>query len=265
MSLRFVDSQELEGEAQSLSGPGISAFDTSPRTFWHSRWQEAADPMPHELQIDLGANYNVNGFAYLPRQNSANGRIAQYEFYVSTDGANWGSAVATGTFPDSTAQQTISFTAKAGRYVRLRALSSVNGQPFAAVADLRVRIVRSGGGVQTLDDRALTYTGSWQTCANCGADLYAGTNTWSNVADSLATYTFTGTQIRLYGVRDPRHGTGEVSVDGGPVSTVDFLGTTRQGNQLLWTSPVLPPGMHTFRLRVTGNAYVVPDRIDISG
>ncbi len=264
MSLRFVDSQELEGEGQSLSGPAISAFDSSPRTFWHTRWQEAVDAMPHELQIDLGATYSVNGFAYLPRQNSANGRIANYEFYVSTDASTWGAAVATGTWPNSTAQQTVSFTAKTGRYVRLRALSSATGQAFAAAADLRVRVVRAGGAVQTLDERALTFTGTWQTCANCGADLYAGTNTWSNVADSLATFTFTGTRISLYGVRDPRHGTGEVSIDGGAVSTVDFFNATRQGNQLLWTSPVLPAGTHTFRLRVTGNAFVVPDRIDVT-
>ncbi|HEX6686296.1 MAG TPA: glycoside hydrolase family 2 TIM barrel-domain containing protein [Candidatus Limnocylindrales bacterium] len=271
-SLRFVDSQELEGEPQSLSGPGLSAFDSSTQTFWHSRWQEATDPYPHEIQIDLGAGYNVSAFLYTPRQDSANGRIAGYEFYVSADGTNWGAAVASGTFPNSTATQTVSFTPKAGRYVRLRALSSLGGQAFAAVANLQVR--RAGGGptVTTLDDRAMTFTGAWQTCSGCGADLFAGTNTWSNVTGNTATLTFTGTQLRFYGVRDPRHGIGAVSIDGGPEVMVDFFNATRQGNALLWTSPVLAAGTHTFRLRVTGtrnasatNTFVVPDRIDVVG
>ena len=41
----------------------------------------------------------------VPRQNSVNGTIRDYACYVSTDGINWGSPVAQGTFaPDSTAK-----------------------------------------------------------------------------------------------------------------------------------------------------------------
>ncbi|WP_203912155.1 glycoside hydrolase family 2 TIM barrel-domain containing protein [Rhizocola hellebori] len=264
-SLRFVDSQELEGEGQSLSGPAISAFDSSSQTFWHSRWQEATDPLPHEIQIDLGASYGVSSFRYLPRQDNANGRIGQYEFYVSADGTTWGPAVATGTFPNSTAEQTVNFTAKTGRYVRLRALTSVTGAAFTAVANLQVGTATGGPVITTLDDRSpqFAYTGAWQSCTNCGADLFAGTNTWNNVANDFVTLTFTGTQIRLYGVRDPRHGIGAVSIDGGAETSVSFNATTRAGNVLLWTSPTLSPGTHTFRLRVVGPDFVVPDRVDI--
>ena len=269
-TLRFVDSQELEGEPQSLSGPAISAFDGSTRTFWHSRWQEATDPYPHEMQIDLGGTYNVSAFLYTPRQGTnANGRIGGYEFYVSADGTNWGTAVASGTFPNSTAVQTVSFTPKNGRFVRFRALNALAGGSFAAVANLQVR-AGSGGGVTSLDDRAMTFTGSWQTCSGCGSELFSGTNTWSNVTGDTATLTFTGTQLRFFGVRDPRHGIGAVSIDGGAEVMVDFFNATRQGNFLLWTSPTLSPGTHTFRLRVTGtrnasatNTFVVPDRLDI--
>jgi len=52
---------------------------------------------------------------------------------------------------------------------------------------------------------------------------------------------------------------------------IDFYSPTRAGNQLLWTSPTLSPGSHTFKLRVTGtkNASsvdnpVVLDRVAIS-
>jgi len=33
---------------------------------------------------------------------------------------------------------------------------------------------------------------------------------------------------------------------------VDFYSPTRMGNQLMWTSPTLPVGTHTLKLRVTG-------------
>jgi hypothetical protein len=53
---------------------------------------------------------------------------------------------------------------------------------------------------------------------------------------------------------------------------IDFYASTRNGNQLLWTSPTLPTGTHTFKLRVTGkknpnssDTFVVPDRVDILG
>ena len=46
-----------------------------------------------------GPSYNLTAFQYLPRQDgSACGWIKDYEFYVSADGVNWGTAVATGTF-----------------------------------------------------------------------------------------------------------------------------------------------------------------------
>jgi hypothetical protein len=67
-----------------------------------------------------------------------NGRIKDWEFYVSTDGANWGSAVATGTFVNSVAEKEISFTPKTGQYVRLRALSEVNNNTWTSMAEITV-------------------------------------------------------------------------------------------------------------------------------
>jgi beta-galactosidase len=276
-SLRYVDSEELLGESMNLSGPAINAFDGSPYTFWHSRWAGTADPLPHEIQIDLGGTYNVYSFRYFPRQSHANGRIGQYEFYVSQDGTNWGSAVASGTFPNSTAEQTVNFGAKTGRYIRLRALTSLNGEAWTAIGNLQVSGT-SAVAATTVDDRVIGagafqfgYSGNWQSCT-CGEDMYAGTNSWDNVANDSVSVAFTGTQIRFYGVRAPNHGIGMVSIDGGPETPVDFYNASRQGNALLWTSPTLAAGSHTFKLRVTGTAnasatatWVVPDRVDILG
>lgn len=44
-------------------------------------------PPPHEIQIDLGAVYDVDGLRYLLRQDGQlNGTIGQYAVSVSLDG-----------------------------------------------------------------------------------------------------------------------------------------------------------------------------------
>ena len=100
-SLLYVDSEELIGTYK----PAVYTFDGDPTTIWHTEWYESDPPHPHEIQIDLGGIFDIDGFRYLPRQNRSNGRIKDYEFYVSLDGVDWGSPVATGTFPNTTAEQ----------------------------------------------------------------------------------------------------------------------------------------------------------------
>ena len=59
---------------------------------------------------------------------------------MSTDGTTWGTPVATGTFPDTAAEQTVAFAARTGRYVRLRATSAIGGGSRATVAELNVGV-----------------------------------------------------------------------------------------------------------------------------
>src|SRR5436190_1720929 len=73
----------------------------------------------------------------MPRQdNVANGNIANDEFYTSADGVNWGTPVATGTWPNTFTAKEIQFASRVGRYIRLRALSEVNGNPWTAASEL---------------------------------------------------------------------------------------------------------------------------------
>ncbi len=140
-TLLYVDSEETVGE----DGAAENSFDGDPGTIWHTKWYGGPDPLPHEIQIDLGDNYIISGFRYLPRQDSENGRIANYEFYVSSDGTSWGSAVATGTFDNSTAEQEVTFDVVTGRYVSLIALTEVDGNPWTTVAELNVLGSESSG------------------------------------------------------------------------------------------------------------------------
>jgi hypothetical protein len=135
MRVVSVDSQELGGE----NGTATNALDGNSATLWVTEWAQRTAPLPHTLVLDLGASYQVDGLRYMPRQDgNPNGTMAGYEFYVSPDGTTWGSAVAAGTFAADTTEKTVRFTAKTGRYVRLVALSEINGQAWTSAAELNV-------------------------------------------------------------------------------------------------------------------------------
>ena len=93
-SLVYVDSEETVSE----SGQATNVLDGNINTIWHTQYNGGSPAHPHEIQIDLGATYSVAGFRYLPRILGLNGTIAEFEFYVSSDGVNWGSPVTSGTW-----------------------------------------------------------------------------------------------------------------------------------------------------------------------
>jgi lysophospholipase L1-like esterase len=172
-SLRSVDSEETAVCCYRAT----NAFDSNVNTFWATRFSTPSSPQhPHEIQIDLGAVYNVNGFRYLPRQDGQpQGNIAQYEFYVSMDGTTWGLAVATGTFPNNLLEKQITFTAKTGRYVRLRALSEFIGNPWTTVAELNV--LQSGAQTNQPPDSTITSPSSNMTISTGQSVSFAGSGT----------------------------------------------------------------------------------------
>src|SRR5688572_6073681 len=90
-----VDGQETG--AGNLRAP--AAFDGDRNTTWATEWLVSSPPPPRDIQINLGRTYDITGFRYLPRQDGIpQGNIGQYQFCVSSDGVNWGSAAASGTF-----------------------------------------------------------------------------------------------------------------------------------------------------------------------
>ena len=134
-TLKYADSQETVGE----DGAAINAFDGNTTTIWHTQWLASSPPLPHEIQIDLNQAYYITGFRYLARQTGISGKIGQYEFYVSMDGIDWGTPITSGTFTTNIVEEERSFAYKRGRYVRLKAITEVNGSPYyTAVAELSV-------------------------------------------------------------------------------------------------------------------------------
>ncbi len=171
-SLVYADSQEKTAE----DGSAVNAFDGNSNTFWHTQWYGANPAVPHEIQINLGGLYDITGFRYLPRQDGiTNGNIGRYEFYVSADGANWGSAVAVGNFNSSSTEKAVTFAAVTGRYIRLRALSEVSGNPWTCVAELNVEgsLSNPSSGVISRANWSLVYADSQEKTAEDGSAVNA--------------------------------------------------------------------------------------------
>jgi len=153
MTVAGVDSQET-GQV------GANVLDGNKATVWHTRWRTADPRPPHEIRLRFDGNYDVTGLYYVPRQESTNGRIARYAVYVSLDGVAWGNPVATGTWANTKAEQAVTFPAKTGRYLRLRALSEVRGRAWTSAAELTVavapRVPRSAVRVRGADSEETT-------------------------------------------------------------------------------------------------------------
>ena len=69
-----------------------------------NHWQTAnvtGATHPHFVVIDTGSVREIGGFTYYPRYNSTNGRVSQYEVYLSNDATNW-TLFHAGTWPTNT-------------------------------------------------------------------------------------------------------------------------------------------------------------------
>lgn len=131
----FASSEENKAE----DTPASNLTDGDPNTFWHTMYSVTMASFPHWVDFDCGEEKTLTGFSYLPRQDSPNGRIKDYEIYVSQDGKNWGEPVKKGTFANSRELKKETFSAPVkARYVRLRALSSHDGHDYASGAEFSV-------------------------------------------------------------------------------------------------------------------------------
>jgi hypothetical protein len=125
--------------------PPEKALDNDPQTIWHTEFVGAMPGYPHEIVIDLGETLNTSAFQYVPRQDSGNGRVKEWELYTSADRENWGEAVASGTWENDAAVKTVPLRAEGIRYVRFKGLSSVDDQPFMSAAEVIVLRAKEEG------------------------------------------------------------------------------------------------------------------------
>lgn len=119
-------------------GPVGNVLDGDPGSIWHTQYDPTITNYPHWVQLKLDSEYTVNGFGYQGRQSGGqNGKVKGYTIFTSEDGTTWTQA-ATGNLIDTTAMQNITFAPVQAKFVKFQANSSINGQPFAAAAEMRV-------------------------------------------------------------------------------------------------------------------------------
>ncbi|KAH8175232.1 f5/8 type C domain-containing protein [Sarocladium implicatum] len=120
--------------------PCSRVLDGNTGTFWHTVYQGSTPQPPHIITIDLGTARAIMGLAMLPRSDgNANGFIARHEVLLSTDGTNFGSPVAFGTWYGDSTEKFANFEPRSARYVRLRALTEASGNnQFASIAELNL-------------------------------------------------------------------------------------------------------------------------------
>ena len=114
-------------------------IDGNARTIWHSQFVPAIKKHPHEIIIDLGRKHTIRGFRYLSRQDAGwNGAIKEIEITVSNEADEFGKPVAKAALKKIRSPQDINCDRVEGRYIRIRALSEVNGGPWASIAEFGV-------------------------------------------------------------------------------------------------------------------------------
>lgn len=113
------------------------AVDGDENTFWHSRWSgEPAQP-PHFLTVEFEREINLAAVNYVARSDMENGRIRDYEIYLSNDGQTWGQPVVKGSVRAESDRERIRLSQPVkARFLKLVVLSEQQGQPFATVAEL---------------------------------------------------------------------------------------------------------------------------------
>lgn len=146
LSIESVTSEELTGES-APSGPATALLDGRIDSYWHTQWQGSTTPFPHSVVIDLGKSYAVTGFEYTQRQSNSNGKIKDFELYVSDSPTEFGAKVASGTFLDVTRSQITAVSGgKVGRYIKLTALNSIAGNAFSGGAEINIGGTVPGSG-----------------------------------------------------------------------------------------------------------------------
>ncbi len=121
-------------------GAAANAIDGQPNTFWHTHTEAGRQPPPQEIVVDTGQVREIAGFLYLPRQDACTvGNVAEYAFYLSENGRDWGAPAARGEFGNIKAnpiQQKVMFAKPVpGRFFKFVALRSADA-PCINVAEL---------------------------------------------------------------------------------------------------------------------------------
>jgi len=125
---------------QAGEGEPEQVIDGDPSTYWHSRWRTNPTRNPHELVIDFGASLKIGAVAYRAREDMENGRVRDYAIYFSEDGKTWGQPATSGHFENYADEEQEAKLVRpvTARFMKFVVKSEVNGNSFAAIAELDI-------------------------------------------------------------------------------------------------------------------------------
>lgn len=101
-----------------------------------------------------------------------------------------------------------------------------------------------------IDDASLHYVGHWQHVRGRSDGRYSGTSSRSFHPGDYIVYTYQGSGFVLYGVSGPNGGNADVAIDGTFYGTAHFYSPRMQTHNVVFETPQLPEGTHTFGLVV---------------
>ncbi|MEG1287652.1 MAG: discoidin domain-containing protein [Clostridium sp.] len=134
----YMTATATSEQAGGSEGPASLAIDGNESSIWHTKYSPGKDELPQSITLNLGKEYNVNKFTYLPRPNGGNGNITSYEVLVSTDGENF-TKVSNGEWESNASLKVVEFEPVKATHIRLTAKAGVGG--FASAAELNVHQV----------------------------------------------------------------------------------------------------------------------------
>ena len=154
-------------ETSSQNAPASNAIDGNLSTMWHTKYSGTVATAPHSIEIDMGAVHQVSGFLAAPRlDNSTNGLIRNFEFYVSSDGTNWKLAAGGSWLPyysevyfTPTAARYFKLVSNAGTYASLAEIDILQNTPQIGQVNI-TPYYQIDGGNWTISDKILVRTGS---------------------------------------------------------------------------------------------------------
>jgi len=126
--------------ATATSGDAYNAIDGKNDRIGYTVWQSSSS-LPQSITIDLGMEYsNVSILSCVPKYVTWNppmeqGSIQSYRIYKSTNGTDF-TEIASGTWNGDTDMKVATFLPTNARYIRLEALSAVEG--FAAATEIAI-------------------------------------------------------------------------------------------------------------------------------
>lgn len=150
ISVVYVSSQEND----TGFGAATNVLDSRSNSIWHTR---STVNHPHSIILKTSTAYGISGLSYTRGNEDTYGIITGYRIEISADSISW-DTVASGEWDADSMISLVRFDATWGKYVRLTALASDNGNSRSSAAQIHLYIEQGYKRDQTITFAAIPDT-----------------------------------------------------------------------------------------------------------